>query len=182
MPDFKKSYIITGREVTPMETKMLRDSLAQTLVALLQNDGKVITPADAVVRDALPNSDFNLTNNNWVSGTLTANTASAMINYSLANNKYAGFWGGSTDDTNIASFVYSLRFAVGGTGGATRGRFQLERAYAEQEAVFLFADPIVYHPTETVYVEVVPRAALASPGVRLELFSLVAEPKGPFVS
>lgn len=181
MPDFKKSFVIAQAEVTPMEVKLLRDSVAVTLIQLLQNDGKIITPADGVVRDALPNNDYNLTNNAWLTGALTANTVAAYINNALANNKYAAFWGVATDDPAIANYIYLLRFAVGSSGGSTRGRFQLERMYAQQDVVGYFADPVIYHPTETVYVEVTNRATYAT-GIRLELLSLVAEPKGPFVS
>lgn len=177
---FKKSYLISAREITPMEVKLLRDSLANTLANLLKNDGKVITLENAVVREGLPDDDFGEGNTDWETGALTDNTVFTFINGALANNKYAGFWGLGAQDANPV--VSTIRFAVGSTGGSTRGRFHLERLYAEQEAIGYFADPIVYHPTETVFIEGEPRDTKAAPGDNLVLFSLIAEPKGPFVS
>lgn len=177
---FKKSYLISAREITSMEVKMLRDSLAQTLANLLKNDGKVITLENAVVREGLPDDDFGEAQADWETGALTDNTVATFVNGALANNKYAGFWGLAAPDPNPV--VDTMRFAVGTTGGSTRGRFHLERLYAEQEAIGYFADPIVYHPTETIFIEVEPRDTKAAPGDNLVLMSLVAEPKGPFVS
>lgn len=179
---FKKSILILARELMPMDIKAQRDTLARILVQLLQHDGKVVHEDGAVVRDGLANADYgvgNATAHNWITPALVANTVATYVNLALANNKYAGFFG--VNSNSAAPVISSLRFAVGGTGGATRGRFQLERLYGELQAAGYFADAIVYHPTEVVFVEVVPHTANAA-GERAPLWSLVAEPKGPFVS
>lgn len=178
----KKSFLIPARDLTPIEAKYVRDTLSETLVRLLQNDGKIINPDNAVVRDGLANADYavgNATAQNWITPALVANTVATFINNPMTNNKYAGFYGVSTSSANPV--ISLLRFAIGATGGSTRGRFQLEMIYAELQPVGYFPDPVLYAPTETVFVEVTPYVANAA-GERMVLKSLVAEPKGPFVS
>ena len=183
MPDnsYKKSYVIPGRDVPAMDAKFIRDSLAIALISLLKNDGKIIDFSSGVVRSGLANADFavgNATAQNWVTPALTANTVATYINNALVNNKYAGFYGVCSIANPACA---SLRFAVGSTGGATRGRYQLQQLYAELQSVGYFPDPIIYAPTETVFVEVVPTATVAA-GEALPMLVLIAEPKGPFVS
>ena len=181
--DFLRSFIITSRETDVMQVKALRDSLAVRLVSLLQHDGRVLNPNEAVVRDGLPSTDYTIANgqNTWLSPALTANTAAAHLNAALANTKYAGFWGFASDDPKMVTVgVYLLRLMLG-SGGNTLGRFQLERAWAEEITVGYFSEPVIYNPNQTVYAEITPRTTDAA-GVRLQLLSLVAEPRGPFVS
>ena len=183
MADFLRSFLITAREADVMQIKGLRDTLSVRLVSLLKHDGRILNPEEAVVRDGLPSTDYTIANlqNTWLSPALTANTAAAHLNAALANTKYAGFWGFGTDDPKMITVgVYLLRLMLG-AGGNTLGRYQPERVWLEQEPVAYFSEPIIYNPNQTVYVEITPRTTDAA-GVRMQMFSLVAEPRGPFVS
>ena len=176
---FKRSFVIPARSISPIEIRLMRDSLAVNLVWLLLLDAKVPHPESAVVRDGLPDDDYGEGNADWETGALTDNVVATYINGALANNKYAGFYGIAAQDANPVVDV--VIFRVGAGGGVPRGRFQIEPLYAEQEAVGYWPEPIVYHPTETVFIEVEPRDTKAAPGDNLVLMSLVGEAKGPFV-
>ena len=177
---YKKSFIIPALFVTQSDHKFMRDTLADHLITLLANDGKITAGDQAVVRDGLPDDDYGEAQADWETGALTDNTVATYLNGALANNKYAGFYGLAAQDANPVVDV--LIFRVGAAGGQPRARFQMEQLYAYEVPVGFFADPVVYRATETVFVEVEPRDTKAAPGDNLVLMSLVAEPKGPFVA
>lgn len=177
---YKKSFIIPAMFMTMDDHKRLRDNLADHLITLLANDGKITAGDQAVVRDGLPDDDYGEGNADWETGALTDNTVATFVNGALANNKYAGFYGLAAQDANPVVDV--IIFRVGAGGGQPRARYQIEQLYALDQPVGFFADPVVYRATETVFIEVEPRDTKAAPGDNLVLMSLVAEAKGPFVA
>ena len=181
--NFLTSYLIPARETDVMGVKVLRDTLSVRLVSLLQHDGRILSPAEAVVRDGLPFTDYAIANaqNTWLSPALTANTAAAHLNAALANTKYAGFWGFGSDDPKMVTVgVYLVRLMLGAAGN-TMGRYQPERIWSEETPNAYFSEPVIFNPNQTVYAEITPRTTDAA-GARLHFFSLIAEPRGPFVS
>lgn len=176
---FSASYILPARLVPSHIEKVLRDNLADRLVNYAINSG-IATSADAlVVRDALPNTDFGLTSNWWLSGAMVANTEMTFLTVALNNKRYVGFYGvWSESATPEVSMLY---FRIGATGASTFALFNIEPLYAEQEAVGYFPEPIIYAPNETLFIRALPRIAAAG-GARLGLKCLICEPKGEQVS
>jgi len=178
MADFSKSLLIPARAISSVEEKMVRDSLSSRLLDLLLKSGKIVNLGDGVVREALPNTDFALAAQDFITGALVINTEATYINVALAANKYLGIY--FVANLVAAPVITVIHFRTGAGGASTKASVMPQKLWAEMEPVGYLTQPIIYVPNETVFIRVVPNAASA--GERLFIGALVAEPRGETVS
>ncbi len=173
------SYIIPARIITTDVERAVRAELERKLTVLSLNSG-IVTSEDAlVIRDAVPNTDFGLTSNWWLSAAMVANTEMTLLTVALNNKRHVGFYGVWVEGANPA--VSMLYFRIGATGSTTFALFNLEELYAEEIAIGYFPEPVIYVPNETLFIRALPRIAAAG-GERIGLKCLIAEPKGEQIS
>jgi len=136
-----------------------------------------IAPEKIVVRDILPKTDMGLTNEVWVTPSLTANAWTKYFDIALPNNKFVTFYGAANNAADpIATAIYLKR---GPTGATARGLMELEELYADEIPVGITDEAILYRGQDHSYIEVYAKAAGTEP---LVLLGMVAEPYGATVS
>lgn len=132
---------------------------------------------DIVVRDILPSTDLGLSNEIWITGTLTANTFVSYISNALgAATKVVGFIGFANLSSNPQ--IAAIKFLSG--SAQTIQEVQTEQTYAfPNNGWSLIQPPVIYQPNETVSVQVYSSTTTAE---HLVLLGLTAEQTGIVVS
>ena len=98
----------------------------------------------------------------------------------LGNNQVAAFY--KITDEDAAPACSAVRFRQGRGGATTLGWFPIEQFINVKltPEVYL-SEPVVYGPTEFLFIEFYPRAAVAV-GERLGFGCFIAEPAGGNIS
>jgi hypothetical protein len=176
------SYLVPTNELTLGDIKKFRGDAIRAGIDAAMAHGLARSESELVVRNALPNTDFPLGwwqeeyrnpviaaagwgcpfDLNAVGGGVLPGNAPA-----LANTKVAVFY--KFADYTAIPVVTGVRFRVGGTGATTRGTFHIQiDTNSKIEPDVYFTEPIVYEPTDIVYIELYYTAAL---GVGAETFA-----------
>lgn len=156
------SYIIPTNELTLTDIKKFKSDAMEAGVQRAMALGLARERTELVVRHALPLTDFP---NGWVieqyrnpailaAGWGSVFDAGAVPAFApaLANTKVAVFY--KYANYSAAPVMWGVRFRVGGTGATTKATFfqQLETG-AKLEPDVYFSEPVVYDPTDVVYIE-----------------------------
>jgi len=131
-----------------------------------------------IVRDALPHTDFGLTNEYWVTPTLTANAWADYITQELPKKRFALFLGVYNQSANPQAV--KVKFALGpGAGTKVLDIVDLEPIYMNAEVpVGFLEEPILYKGGQTINIDVYSKANVAEPlGFRVA----VIEPSGEVI-
>jgi len=130
---------------------------------------------ELVVRNALPKTDFGLTNEYWVTPTLTANAWTNYFTQQLEDQRFAAFYGLANQAADPQ--VTGVKFKIGaGTGTKTLDVVQLEDMYTYRESCDCFLKrPVIYKERQYVNIDAYSKSAVAEP---LVLKSLICEPAG----
>lgn len=157
------SYIVPTNELTLTDIKAYKSAAIQAGIDRAMALGLARKDTELVVRHALPLTDFP---NGWVieqyrnpaiaaAGWGSVFDAGALPAFApaLANTKVAVFYKVAVY-TAGGTNMQGVRFRVGGTGATTKATFffQLE-TNAKLEPDVYFSEPVVYDPTDVVYIE-----------------------------
>lgn len=171
---YVKSILYPARELTEGEIKDLRQSAIDGLLAVALATGIGADKSEIVIREGMPNADFGVTNENWVTAALNANAWNAgVINNAMGNAKAACFWGVFNADTNPQ--ISAIRWRLGANGtGATKVQVEIQDMLTElQNSAYM--SPVFYKPNDTVYIDYYGLAAVTQ---KLGFRVLVAERVG----
>ena len=177
------SCIIPVSELTPDSIRNMKLKARRMLTELMVRAGKVQSPSQVAVRDIRANDDFTIANgadtNEFLTAALVAGTNSTYVNMVLAANRYVAIFAIAIDSTLPAPIT--MLFQVGPGGTTTRAYVDLQKLYVEQEFMGYLDDPVIYQPSDTVFIAMeIGRTDAA--GQRVVLYGYVAEPMGQSVS
>jgi len=170
-------------KLTPIRQISLADlaALEEAIKAELKRRAaaRLAIPEDQlVIRDVMPKTDLDLTNEVWITPTLTANAWTKYYEIKLPDNKFIAFFGAANNAADPIATAIGLRLGPGGAAG-TKGVMQLEELYADEIPVGVLDEPIIYDAGATIYVDVYAKAAGTEP---LVVKGKVCEPFGVLVS
>jgi len=168
------SYVIPVAELEVADVQAIKSQVIETLLSIAERQTGM--PRDQlIVRDALPKTDFGLTNEVWVTPSLTANDWTNYFTQQLEEQRFVAFYGVA----NLAAdpIATGLKFKVGsGNGTKVLDVVQLEGLYANTERVEgLLKKPLIYKERQYVNIDVYAKAAGTEP---LVLKAVVVEPAG----
>ena len=95
-------------------------------------------------------------------------------------NKYAGFYGISIVNASVQPAIWGVVFKIGTGGANVLADLDLQGGYAYENHVWYIDDPVIYQPTDTVYV-LLRNAVSQTGGVNVCLRGFLAEPAGQSV-
>ena len=154
------------------------------LVDLMIASGKAQNARQVTIREVQANVDLTMTagtdDDEFLSAATTAGTDLAYVNASLGNNKYAGFYGVSVVNSSVQPAVWGVVFKIGTGGANVLADVDLQGGYAYENHVWYLDDPVIYQPTDTVYV-LLRNAVSQTGGVNICLRGFLAEPAGQSV-
>jgi hypothetical protein len=157
------SYIVPTNELTLTDIKAYKAAAVRAGITRALALGLAREESELVVRYALPLTDFP---NGWTIeqyrnpaiaaagwGSVFDGGALPAFAPALANTKVAVFFK-FANYTAGGGNMMGVRFRVGGTGATTKAtfHFQLE-AFSKMEPDVYFTEPVVYDPTDVVYIE-----------------------------
>jgi len=129
---------------------------------------------DLIIRNSLPKTDFGLTNEYWMTPTLTANAWTDYFSKELADQRFAAFYGVANQAADPSATA--IRFSTGEGKVKTVDVVQIEDLYTDATKVDGFFDEaIIYKHKQVCNVEVYSKAAVSEP---LILKALICEPAG----
>lgn len=168
------------------ERRGIRDNTDAQLLDLFLASGVVTAENEAVLRDALPTTDFALTGGtsaNWwlITALGTAGTEQNYISaLQLTTTQAAGFYGVASP--MAAPNIGRIRFALGPSLTTIRGVFQLEAAWSRLEPAAYWSTPILYKPQQVITVAVTPFRSFAANSEQLTIYARMIDPLGTTVS
>lgn len=167
--------MFSGIQVTS-KLKSLQDELKNLAAKQTKSD-----PADWVVRDALPNTDFGFTDDRWVNQTAFAATNTWQVDWTqeLDDETYACFYGVELHALNPT--IYGARFRLGAGGVTTIDTIHFQKLKLEEVPIGLF-DRIIYTKQKHIYIDLIADALTAIRSEEFELLCMIAEKYGEIVS
>jgi len=167
-------FVIPASELEISDIMAIRQQVIDALFSVAMRMTGLMRE-ELVVRNALPSTDFGLTNEYWQTPTLTANDWTNYFTKQLDDQKFVAFYGIANQAAD--PIVTAVRFKLGsGTGTKTLDVVQLEDLYTDATRVDgYFKRPIIYKEKQYVNVDVYAKAAGTEP---LILKALVIEPMG----
>jgi len=138
-----------------------------------------LTREEAVLRDILPKTDLNLTNEVWTTGALTANAWTDWIKYRLPREKLVCFTGGVNNSPDPA--ITAIGFRLGPDAATTKDIVQVEQIYV-RDPIWFFdkGKHVIYKPGDYIFVNVyAKRAVSAEPQI---LKGFIIERRGEIIS
>jgi len=167
-------YVIPAWELEIADVQAIRQKVVDALFNVsVRLTG--LTREELVVRNALPKTDFGLTNEYWLTPTLTANAWSNYFTKELEKQRFAAFYGVANQAADPQ--VTGLKFKIGpGDGVKTIDVVQLEDMYTYKELCDgFFKKPIIYKETQYINIDAYAKSAVSEP---LTLKCLICEPAG----
>jgi len=154
------------------------------LVDLMIASGKAQNARQVTIREIQASVDLGMSagtdSDEFISAATTANTDTVYVNSSLGNNKYAGFYGVSIVNASVQPAIWGIVFKIGTGGANVLADLDLQGGYGYENPVWFVDDPVIYQPTDTVYV-ILRNAVSQSGGVNVCLRGFLAEPAGQSV-
>ena len=152
------------------------------LVELMVNAGKAQNRNQVTIREGFGNADFGLANGTdneeFVPAATTANTDLTYINTALGNNKYVAIYSFSIVTATVRPPIIGIQFKVGTGGANTLADVEIQRGYAYDYKVWYLDDPIIYQPTDTMFIVLRNAVTQAVGSVMVALGAFLAEPAG----
>jgi hypothetical protein len=185
---YSRSFSIPTNELTLTDLKNFRKAACEAGVKRALDLGIAADPAELLVREAEPHTDFptTWTNEYYVEAAGPAAPAWRLVGdlaaaSQLAVNKVAVFYKIADADNNPA--ITAVRFRQGPTGATTLGSFftQLPIDIKLEPEVYLTI-PIVFSPQQWVFIEAYWRVGGVAAGEELDFGCFIIEPTGGVVS
>jgi len=163
-------------QLTPQDIAGIEASVKERLLS--EASGKLNLSRDQlVVRDILPKTDLGLTNEEWVTPSLTADAYTKYFDIKLPDNRFICFFGAGNNAADPIVTLVVLK--MGPAGGTTKGTMEIEEMYAEDVPICLTDEAILYRGGDHIYVDVWAKASGTEP---LVLKGMVCEPYGQIIS
>lgn len=173
---------IPVRELSQDSLRNMKMLTRRRLTDLMIQSGKAQNARQVTIREAFGNADLGLTNGTdneeFVPAATVANTDTVYINSALGNNKYLGVYSFSIISASVRPPVIGVQFRIGTGGANTLADLEVQRGYAYDFPMWYLDDPIVYQPTDTVYVVLRNAVAQAVGSLMVALGAYIAEPAG----
>lgn len=155
-------------------------------IELMLRSGRGEAEAQVTPRDFRANDDISVNNgtepNEWTPAAGTAGTDLAYVNAALGANKFLIIYGVSVVAAVVRPYVTAIKFKVGTGGANTKAEVDLQRGYAYRDWVWFLDDPVVYGPSETVYILLEVAVTWAVGDLTVPLAGLIFEPAGQTVA
>ena len=166
--------------LAPTEVTAKLRSLKDELVAMAADETKS-NPAEWIVRDALPKTDFGFNTEKWLNQTAFAAADTWQKDWSkeLDDEVYACFYGVVLHALNPT--IYGVRFRLGADGVTTIDTIQFQKLKEEDNIIGMF-DRIIYKKQKHIYIDLIADATTAQYGEEFEILCLIAEKYGEIVS
>ena len=154
---------------------------------LMLNSGRGESVNQITPRDLRANLDLSINNgteaNEWVpAAAAAAGTDLVYVNAQLGNNKFLIIYGMAVIEAAVRPHVSAMRFKTGTGGANTKAEVDLGRGYAFRDTAWYLDDPVVYGPSETVYIELEVAVPWSVGDLLLPLMGFVFEPAGQAVA
>ena len=166
--------IIPDMDLEIAERKAIKESLTEGMKEKAVELKYVAGMDELIVREILPKTDMGLTNEYWVTPSLTANAWTAYFPAKqVADKTLVGFYG--VKNLSADPKITGIRFFSGKEKTKTLDVTQLEEIYKVGAAEGFFDEPLVYIAKQYITTELYSKAAVT------ELFMLrgyVVEPAG----
>jgi hypothetical protein len=168
-------------EVSESQLQALRNQLQEELLKIMETEAGV-QRRDVSLRDMVPADYSGVANDtqfvNQVVGVADTFPLLTTANPLLTATQAFGFYG--FFDRAAVPTITILRFSV---GGSTRvAQFGLEDAFATGQNGVIFLPPVLFHPTDTIQINVGFSAATAAGAEVCGFLGLVAEKIGTVIS
>ena len=166
--------IIPEDEMEIADIKAIVNSVIESMTTKAVDLKYVTTAEELTVREILPKTDIGLTNEYWVTPTLTGNAwANYFVDKQVADRTIIGFYGAK--NLSADPKATAIRFSSGKGKTKIVDVIQIEKIYESDMSEGFFDEPIIYVAKSYMTVEVYSKAAVDEP---LVLPSFVVEPMG----
>ena len=179
------SVAIPYQELTLDSIRNAKMMTRSRIVDLMMKSGKASAPNQVTVRAPKANTDLGIANgtdtDEFVTAALTANTDNVYINSALANNRYFGVYGISVRHINPRPPIHEVLLRIGTGGANVLANLDLQAGYAYRDWCWFLDDPVIYQPTDTVYVTLGVAVTSGAGTVWVVPMGYIAEPAGQLV-
>lgn len=156
-------------------------------IELMLKAGRGEDAAQVTPRDLRANDDLGLSQgtevNEWVPAAGTAGTDLTYINAALGANKFLIIYGIVVRSIQpVRPFVTAVRFKTGSAGANTKAEVDLQRGYAYEMWSWYLDDPVVYGPSETVFIQLEVGQTWVLGDIEVPISGYVFEPAGQTVA
>lgn len=180
------SAAIPFQELTPDSIRNAKVRARRRGYELMLRSGRGESPEQVTVRDLRANDDLGLSQgtetNEWVPAAGTAGTDLTFINSALGANKFLVVYGCAVVSAQVRPYVTAIRFKTGAAGANTKLEVDLQRGYAYEIPSWYLDDPVVYGPSETVFIQLEVAVTWAVGDLTLALAGYIFEPSGQTVA
>ncbi len=186
------SYAIPTNELTLSDMRAFRDAAIEAGIARAIKLGLASARGQLVAREAHPGTDFtNPAGAGWTNEYYVTPAAAGALVWALApdtaavpqlgNNQIAVFY--KIADASPNPVVTGVRFRKGLTGATTLGSFFIQAFIdIKLEPEVWLSEPIVYNPTDWLFIEFYGRVATPAGGEELSFGCFIIEPVGGTIS
>ncbi len=144
-------------------------------------DVRQITP-----RDVRANDDLGITagteNNEYVPAAGVAGTDLTYINQALTSNKFLIIFGIAVNSVATRPLISAVRFQTGAAGNNTKAEVDLQRGYPYNIHSWFLDDPVLYGPSETVFIQLEVANSWSVGDVTVPIMGIIFEPAGQTVA
>jgi hypothetical protein len=184
-------YAIPVDELSIARIENFRSQAKQAALARAMKLGFVSEMNQLVFHEAFPHTDLGqqvgagYTNEAYLTGAAVINTWTSVFDTgvvpALGNRQIAVFY--KIADWTVAPACTAVRFRLGPTGATTLGWVHIEQFINVKltPEVYL-SEPVVYGPTDALFIEFYPNAAVGAGGEQLGFGCYIAEPTGRSIS
>jgi len=185
------SYGIPVDEILVAKLETYRAKAKSAALKRAMELGIVTKMEQLVFHEAFPGTDLSqpvgagYTNEAYLTGAAVINTWTSVYDTAvipqLGNRQIAVFY--KIADWTAIPACTAVRFRLGPTGATTLGWFHIEQFINVKltPEVYL-SEPIVYSPSEFLFIEFYPMAAVPAAGEQLGFGCFIAEPTGQAIS
>lgn len=163
---------LSEREIRTIEVRV-----EEFLKDLAVKKGIVKSREDALVRDILPKTDLNFSNEDFTVTLSTANAWNTIVDYRLPDKKALAIYGVRL--TSSTPKTAGIKFALGAGGAKTKEIVQIEQALTTEEKEVIFEKPILYEDSQYMYIQYYAKDTGSD---RVVLLGAVVEPQGEVIS
>jgi hypothetical protein len=184
------SYLITPDEVSLARLELFRKKAKAAALDMAIKHSIASTMDDLVFKEASPGTDLSqpagsgYTNETYITGAIVVNTWTSVFDTALVPvlgaRQVAVFY--KVWSTDVPQNITAVRFRLGPTGATTLAWFPMEIVNAKQVPEAYFSEPVVFGPSQAMFIECYARVAVPAAGTHLGFGCFIAEPAGEAIS
>lgn len=159
------------------EIRRLEIGISEYLKDLAVKKGIVKARTEALVRDILPKTDLNFTNEEWVETITSANAWNTVVSLRLPDKKAMVIYG--VRFITASPKTSAIKFALGPEGAKVKEIVEVESATVTEEKELIFETPILYEDSQYVNISFYGKNTGTE---KIVLLGKVVEPAGEVVA